>query len=197
MKKSLTALTLALLLAHAPVFAQDAAPAIAPPAPATAAANTPSAVPPKPDEATMKAAAEFVEVTQSTTIIDKLLPVVARNFSALLLRDNPGQMGQINQVMQSAFVPAFNSHIDGYKRHMAFVYATNLSREQLQQLIVFYKSPIGQAYLKVMPTIMEQTMSFAKTWMTENVGYSIGKLVPELQKANLNIPKELQGKPKP
>ncbi len=55
----------------------------------------------------------------------------------------------------------------------AEIYAENFSDQEIQELINFYKSPIGQKMLERQPAIMKSTMTKMQTEMV--------KIMPELQ----------------
>lgn len=64
------------------------------------------------------------------------------------------------------------------------IYSKSFSQKEVNDMLVFYKSPSGQAVLSKMPMVMQQTMQYMKSEMTT--------LMPEIQKISQETAAELR-----
>lgn len=56
---------------------------------------------------------------------------------------------------------------DTMKDEYIAIYADTFTEEELQGLIAFYKSPVGKAFTKKQPTVMEQSMKLSQKRMMQ------------------------------
>lgn len=64
------------------------------------------------------------------------------------------------------------------------IYATHLTRDEIEQLIRFYESPIGRRLTAVQPMISQESMSAGQTW-----GEAVGRIVGDsIARATENLP---------
>jgi hypothetical protein len=47
---------------------------------------------------------------------------------------------------------------------MAYIYATNFTEQELKDLVVFYKSPLGKKSLEMEPKSIEASLNFMRNW---------------------------------
>jgi hypothetical protein len=55
---------------------------------------------------------------------------------------------------------------------MAVIYATNFTEQELKDLVIFYKSPLGKKTLEQEPKSIEQSLNFMRNW-TEDLALEI------------------------
>lgn len=99
-------------------------------------------------------------------------PMVSRNISEVEL-----QQGKPLNTQQKKVVADFAKKIskitledmswEKVEPQFINIYAANFSQEEINGLIDFYKSPVGQATLKKMPLVMEQSIKLSQD-MTKN-----------------------------
>jgi hypothetical protein len=66
------------------------------------------------------------------------------------------------------------------------IYATHLTRDEIEQLIRFYESPIGRRLTAVQPLISQESMAAGQTW-----GEAIGRVVGDsIARATQHLPPE-------
>jgi hypothetical protein len=191
-------LLLILLFVSLPTLAQQAATTTSPTTiPPETVPLVPPAVGAQPqaaptyDPAALAAARQLILVTRSDDMIRQILPIMVKNLSAAIAKENPAKTEIINKLMQDSFVPAFMAHLPEFQEQIAAIYATNLTADDMNQLIAFYKTPVGQKYLQAVPIVMQQTMVVAHVWGKQVGQEAMQKLVDELKKNKLRVPKEM------
>jgi hypothetical protein len=64
------------------------------------------------------------------------------------------------------------------------IYATHLTRDEIEQLIRFYESPVGRRLTAVQPMISQESMAAGQTW-----GEAVGRIVGDsISRATENLP---------
>ena len=66
------------------------------------------------------------------------------------------------------------------------IYKESFSQEEIDAMIVFYKSPSGQALIKKMPLVMQNTMTFMETAMES--------LIPQIKQIEKEFTAEMKEK---
>lgn len=181
---SLFVLITAIFLGSTASYAQQAS---TPQTTTTASSSTQSTI----DPATFAAAKELIVITKSDQTMRQILPILTKNLTGLLTRDNPQKADLVNKLMDQYFIPTFMSHLNEFQDQIAIVYANNLTLEDMKQLIAFYKGPTGQKYLQVMPVMAQQSMQLGMVWGQKIGREAAEQLVEQLRKNNMNVPKEI------
>jgi hypothetical protein len=165
-----TALIAALLSTAGPVRAQapagetqaqKPAPQNEPPAhvqPGQPQTPAPTPVGEKVDPAKDAAIRHLLEVTDMSKLGDHLSSAITLQVHNIMSRTLPAD--RLQKFMET-FAQKFNAQSPSSKAMDAVVpiYAQNFSTEDLQALIQFYESPLGQRLVKVMPQVHNESQS--------------------------------------
>ena len=65
---------------------------------------------------------------------------------------------------------------------MTRVYANNFTKNELEDLAAFYKTPTGQKAVKLMPTLMGEGMKMGQERMMARMGELQQRITPIIQK---------------
>ncbi|MBV8060152.1 MAG: DUF2059 domain-containing protein [Alphaproteobacteria bacterium] len=136
-------------------------------------------------------ARELMSITKSDEVSKQVLPILMKSYANLMVRDNPEKAQQVSNLLSKFLIPEFTAHMDELRDHIAHIYAANLSVGDMQNMIAFYKSPTGQTVLSKLPVIMQQTLQISSVWGKEVAAAATLKLIEEMRKNNLNVPKEM------
>jgi hypothetical protein len=86
------------------------------------------------------------------------------------------QQRALNPQVPGAFWDAFIAHARRDTAQLLDmlvpIYATHLTRDEIEQLIRFYESPIGRRFTAVAPLITQESMAAGQTW-----GAALGRIV--------------------
>ena len=116
-----------------------------------------------PDPARVAAAKEMMEMAGSLRQFDELMPVIAAQMSQNYMRLLPEKSKEIAEVFQQ-IVPRFLAKKGILMDQIAGLYAAELTLDELNGIVGFYKSPIGAKFAAVQPGIMRQSMVLGQRW---------------------------------
>ena len=159
-----TALIAAILCVAGPAMAQTQPGTTAPPAhtPGTKAPAAASAPPDKPaeklDAAKETAIRHLMDITETSKMGDNLNAAITRQVHEVMGKAIPqDQLPKFMDTFSQKFAVAAPS--SAVTDSMVPVYAKNFTMEDIQGLIKFYESPLGQQVVKVMPGVVQQSQA--------------------------------------
>jgi len=136
-------------------------------------------------QATAAALATGKEIVNATGIaagtLGPLIAGVVEQAKLLLLQQNPGLSKDLNEIagdIRTDLAPRFDELVNEMGRQ----FATRFTEQELKDLLVFYKSPLGKKTIVEQPLIIEGTMKFAQTWANSLSDEVIAKMREELKK---------------
>ena len=145
--RPLGCLALAAVLALACLGSIDAARAQAP---------TPGAI---------AAAKELITIKGGAAMFEPLIPGVVESAKNTFLPTNPQLSQPLNEValqLRKEYEPKRNELLD----EVAKVYAQHFTEQELKDLVVFYKTPLGKKLLAEEPAALDQSLKAAQAWAT-------------------------------
>ena len=116
---------------------------------------------------------------------------MALKSATLVQRDNPGKNQLVDQIVNEAITPVMSSALDDYYAKAAARYAKDLTAAELQEIVKFESSPLGQRYISVNHEISDQLHADFKIVWDKKTEEAMRELSVDLQKHNLSVPKEL------
>lgn len=160
-----------------------------PPPPASAVAPAPSAA--DVDPKTFAAAKDLVRSFDMSNLMQSVFNVMAKTMLPLIMRDNPNQSQQGQQLIIDAVQKTFMAHMDEFENNKAIVYAQMYSYDEIMQLKTFYQSPIGQKMLKTMPDMMQKTMVMDQSIILKSMDEAKRSIAESLRKSGMKVPREM------
>lgn len=123
-------------------------------------------------------AALVVQVLQVTQVAEQALTVMERSLDAQR-NVNP----EIPAVFWDRFIAKARENKDQLLEILVPIYAQLFTTEDLQGLLTFYKSPLGQRLLAAQPQLTQAAMDAGESW-----GAELGKqVVDELQAEGVKL----------
>ena len=176
---SAAGLAAGLALSGVPAVAQQAAPKQGQAAPATQ--------PLKPaTPAALAAAREILALKNAAAMYASAVPNIVEQTKNALVQQNLNYQKDLGEV---AIVVAKN--LAGREKEigdgMAQVYANEFSEQELKDLVVFYKSPLGQKLLVSEPRAIQFSMSYMNQWAISFAGPVNEEFRVEMKKRNKPI----------
>src|SRR5688572_1378698 len=114
-------------------------------------------------EERMQLAMQLVRLTGTSRSFDELLPNIADQAKNNFIRANPQmQLGIIEVVDRVAL--SLVSRRPQLDQMLARVWASGFTNEEMQQLIEFYSSDVGQKYANLHPQLLTVEMATAEAW---------------------------------
>jgi len=174
---SAAGLALGLALTGAPAEAQQKNA----PAPAPAAVPLKSASP-----AAIAAAKEILAMKNASAMYANAVPGLVEQTKNTLMQSNLNYQKDLNEV---ALIVAKN--LAGREKEigegMAQVYANEFTEQELQGLVTFYKSPLGQKLLANEPRAIQLSMSYMNQWAQAFAEVINGQFRAEMKKRGKDI----------
>jgi hypothetical protein len=174
----LSAASLALVLTGIPAAAQQKQPA---PAPAPAAAPAKQGSP-----AALAAAKEILAMKNAAAMFSGAVPSIVQQTKQALLQANLNYQKDLEEVavvVAQKLVGREKEIGDG----MAAVYVSEFSEQELKDLVVFYKSALGQKLLAAEPKAISQSMAFMNQWAQNFAEIVNGEFRAEMRKRGKQI----------
>ena len=162
-------LALALAMAALPAAAQQAA---APPKAASPAA--------------IAAAKEILAMKNASAMYQNAVPNIVQQTKDTLLQTNLNYQKDLNEV---AVIVAKN--LAGREKEigegMAQIYASEFTEQELKDLVIFYKSPLGQKLLAGEPRAIQSSMAYMNQWAQQFGEIVNGEFRAEMRKRGKQI----------
>ena len=119
----------------------------------------------KADPVALAKAKELLQVSNLASMRDQMVALVQAQISNLVLAANPGQEDKIDQAMDDVIQPALKRRIPEYLDLAAGIYADHFTRAELEQLVSFYKSPVGQKLMREQGDLIPVMTKMSKEWV--------------------------------
>jgi uncharacterized protein len=116
-----------------------------------------------PDPARLAAAKQMLAhsggVKQFEDVISLMFDDLAANFAAMA----PGKEQEVNEIVKG-LAPRFKSRLAQVWDQIATLYARELSKEELDALVAFYKSPLGLKLVDTQAKTMREAIQAGQQW---------------------------------
>ena len=151
-----------------------------------AAAALPAARAQAPDPARVAAAKQLMDAAGAAKQFDEVMPLLAGQVSQNLMRLAPDKGKDIADVFLK-LIPRFSEKKGILLEQIAGLYAKELSLEELNAIVAFYKSPVGAKFAAVQPSIMRQSMALGQRW-GQQIGIELdAEARQELKKRGIDL----------
>jgi uncharacterized protein len=171
--RTISAAGLALALVGLPVAAQQKAA----PAPAAPGAASPAAI---------AAAKEILAMKNANAMYANAVPGVVEQTKTTLMQSNLNLQKDLNEV---ALIVVKN--LAGREKEigdgMAQAYASEFTEQELKDLVIFYKSPLGQKLIASEPRAIQTSMAFMNRWAQSFGEIVNGQFRAEMKKRGKDI----------
>lgn len=148
-------------------------------APAAASAQQPSA-------GAIATASEIIDLRGTTALFAPLVPGVIEQAKNVLLQTNIMLSKDLNEVaenLRKELTPRTNELRAGAAR----IYAARFTEQELKDLLVFYKSPLGRKTIAEEPVAINDTMQMAQDWANRLSEDVLGRFRAEMKKRGHNL----------
>jgi len=129
------------------------------------AASMPPAGAQSKDPAALAKAKELVAVSDLVAMRDQMVTLVEAQIAALVLEANPGAEEKVDRAVADLVRPALARRMPEYLDLAAAIYAEHFTRAELDQLLAFYRSPVGQKLKREQDKLVPAMSEMAKDWV--------------------------------
>jgi len=135
----------------------------------------------EPSTAAVAAARELLVAKGAAATFDPLVHGVIEKVKNYLLPTNPNlshDLGDVALALHKEYDPKRGEILD----EIARVYARHFTEQELKELVVFYKTPLGQKWAKEEPAAIEESIRRAAQWGDQLSEVVMGRFRTEMQK---------------
>ncbi len=128
-----------------------------------ALAGSPARAHDAPDPARLAAARELIAAMRAVEGVKQALPMLAGSVRSVIVKANPGTEADIDEALATLH-NRMAARVDDLVDDIAPVYARGFSREELESLAAFYRSPAGAKLAALQPTLLQETVGIGQRW---------------------------------
>jgi hypothetical protein len=154
--------------------------------PAAPAKSPPAAAQPKATPAAVAAAKEILQLKNAAAMYANAVPGMVEKTKIALIQQNLNYQKDLNEV-----APIVAQQLAGQQNEigegMAQVYASEFTEQELKDLVVFYKSPLGQKLITAEPRAIGLSMAFMNAWAQNFSETVMGAFRAEMRKRGKEI----------
>ena len=135
----------------------------------------------QPSAAAVALARDVITIKGASGMTDPLVRGVIETVKNSFVPTNPNLTRELNDV-----ATLLHKELDGKSSEvldqMARAYATRFTEQELKDLLVFYKTPLGQKFVKTEPDAIEDGLNRARQWAEAFGDTVMARMRSEMQK---------------
>ena len=136
---------------------------------------------------------ELIYMTGGDKIAIQFANAVTQDLMATLTKARPDIPPRVFQVVQQEMITLFQENLDspgGMIDRVVPIYAKHFTQGEINELIAFYRTPIGRKTIQALPAVMGESMQAGRAW-GESLGPEIGRRTQAiLRKEGIELPRK-------
>lgn len=141
------------------------------------------------DPVALARAKELIQLSNLVSMRDQMVALVEAQITNLVAAANPGAEEKVDRAMTDVIRPALKRRIPEYLDLAAGVYASHFTRAELEQLVSFYKSPVGQKLAREQSQLVPDIAKMSKEWVNRVGNEVLKDAADDFAKRGLKAPK--------
>jgi uncharacterized protein len=142
----------------------------------------------QPSAAAMAKAREVVQASMVPGAEDQMVGGISASIGQLILSANPGREAEIGPVVDAYFTPLLRQHFAELGDVPAAELARSFTPAELDQILAFYRSPLGRKYLDAQAKVQADMMTQGPAITRRLLDEAMKKMGPELGRQGLKVP---------
>ena len=142
----------------------------------------------QPDSAAMAKARELVQASMVPGTTEQMVGGISGSVAQLILSVNPGKEQQIGPVVDAYFTPLLRDHFAELSDVPATTFAKTFTTAELDQLLTFYRSPLGKKYLDAQAKVQTDMLTQGPAITRKLLDQAMKKMGPELGRQGMTVP---------
>ena len=117
----------------------------------------------EPSKAAITTAREVINAKGAAAMFNPVVHGLIETVKLSFAPTNPNlttELNEVGQMLHQEYDPKSNELLD----EVAKIYARHFTEHELKDLLVFYKTPLGQKWAKEEPVAIEEGLNRAKDW---------------------------------
>jgi hypothetical protein len=139
-----------------------------------------------PTPETLAAAKELVVTMRATDQLKTLFPMILQQLKPAISQGRP-EVERDYEAAIPQIVAAADARMSEFVDAIATVYAAHFTADELRQIGLFYKGPVGQKFLQNMPKIMQDSMTVGQKFGQSLAEDLRNRMTDELRKKGHKI----------
>jgi len=132
------------------------------------------------------AAKELVETMRATDQLKVLMPMLMQQLKPAIAQGRP-EVERDYDAMVPQMLAAADARMGEFTGAIAVIYASHFTVDELRQLTAFYRGPVGQKFLQIMPRIMQDSMTIGQKFGESIALDTRNRMIEELRKRGHKI----------
>jgi uncharacterized protein len=135
----------------------------------------------EPSPSATATARELLEAKGASSMVDTLVPGIVETVKNTFLPTHPSLVKELNDVtaqLRTEYAPRRAEVLN----ELARPYAQRFSEQEMKEIIVFYRSPIGKKFAAEEPAAIDEGLRRAQTWSNRLSEEIISRLRTEMKK---------------
>lgn len=132
-------------------------------------------------------AREYVDMTDSGQLYERTLVEMGLRVMRLMIQEDPSLSDPLINALQTVY-DGYLANRDPLYNQFARVYAIRFSIEELEEIVDFYNTPVGQKLLRQNPSINEDLQTVLGIWSSNTSNEFLSRVRAELRNQGYNAP---------
>jgi len=142
----------------------------------------------QPDAAALAKARELVDASMVPGSSEQMVGGISASVAQLILSVNPGKEERIGPVVDAYFTPLLREHFSELSDVPATAFAKTFTVAELDQLLAFYRPPLGKKYLNAHAKVQVDMSTQGPTITRKLLDQAMKKMGPELGRQGMKVP---------
>ncbi len=115
------------------------------------------------DPARIAAAKELLAAMGTAKQFDLIVPLIAQQIENAFVNAKPDHAAEIKEAFR-AIPEKFAQRKQDLLDQTAAIYADKLNTDELNEIVKFYKTPVGAKFVQLLPELGQQSMQVGQAW---------------------------------
>jgi hypothetical protein len=107
---------------------------------------------------------ELMELTGAKSMGDQMGQVFIQQFSAAMQQAKPNIPKRAHEVIRDVTIEILKENSQELLSRAIPVYEKHFTEKEIEELIVFYRTPTGQKAIKEFPVLMQEFIPISQSW---------------------------------
>jgi hypothetical protein len=121
-------------------------------------------------------------------MMEQMLDRMEPGLIKLVQQANPGKQAEVQDVMSKFVFPKMKASLPEALKQCAGVYADHFTNGELQQLVDFYNTPLGQKLTREQPLMGAEMSKLGALWAQKSTLEAVREYSEEFKKRGLQTP---------
>jgi len=140
------------------------------------------------DPAAVAKAKELLAVTKTLQTMSAIMDPYSEAVERLIEDANPGRGPEVHDFIQNHYLPELRKRLPEATDILATEYARYFTLDDMDKMIAFYRSDVGQKFIALQPKLLQETFKLGQAWGDKVARDVYQKMEPWLKKRGLKSP---------